>query len=90
MSAPFPAANYQQGAVRNDTAEWKAVHGQHVPSGRTPAGAAQREIVAALENALDARRQRILVSRSEVNWVKWTALIIQAICTLTAIAMGPH
>ena len=49
--------------------------------------AAQREIVTALENALDARRQRILVSRSEVNWVKWTALIIQAICTLTAIAM---
>jgi hypothetical protein len=49
--------------------------------------AAQREIVAALENALDARRQRILVSRSEVNWVKWMALIIQAICTLTAIAM---
>lgn len=49
--------------------------------------AAQREIVAALENALDARRQRILVSRSEVNWVKWMALMIQAICTLTAIAM---
>lgn len=49
--------------------------------------AAQREIVVALENALDARRQRILVSRSEVNWVKWTALMIQAICTLTAIAM---
>ena len=49
--------------------------------------AAQREIVAALENALDARRQRILVSRSEVNWVKWTALVIQALCTLTAIAM---
>jgi len=44
---------------------------------------AQREIVA----ALDARRQRILVSRSEVNWVKWTGLMIQAICTLTAIAM---
>jgi hypothetical protein len=49
--------------------------------------AAQREIVAALENALDARRQRILVSRSEVNWVKWTGLILEAICTLTAIAM---
>ena len=49
--------------------------------------AAQRELVTALESALDARRQRILVSRSEVNWVKWTALIIQAICTLAAIAM---
>jgi hypothetical protein len=49
--------------------------------------AAQREIVSALENELDARRQRILVSRSEVNWVKWMALIIQAVCTLAAIAM---
>jgi hypothetical protein len=49
--------------------------------------AAQREIVTALENALDARRQRILVSRSEVNWVKWMSLFIQAICTLTTIAM---
>jgi hypothetical protein len=48
---------------------------------------AQREIVIALENALDARRQRILVSRSEVNPVKWMGLIIQAICTLLAIAM---
>ncbi len=49
--------------------------------------AAQREIVAALENALDARRQRILVSRTEVNGLKWTALILQAVCTLLAIAM---
>lgn len=49
--------------------------------------AAQREIIAALENALDARRQRILVSRSEVDWVKWMALMIQALCTRTAIAM---
>lgn len=49
--------------------------------------AAQREIVTALESALDARRQRILVSRSDVDWVKWMALIIQAACTLAAIAM---
>ncbi len=49
--------------------------------------AAQREIVANLDNALDARRQRILVSRSEVNWVKWLALIVQVVCTLTGIAM---
>jgi Protein of unknown function (DUF4239) len=34
---------------------------------------AQRNIVAALENALDARRQRILLSQSAVNWVKWWA-----------------
>ena len=49
--------------------------------------AAQREIVANLDDALDARRQRILVSRSKVNFVKWFALIFEAACTLTAIAI---
>jgi len=49
--------------------------------------AAQRGVVAALENALDARRQRILASQSEVNSIKWMSLLIQAICTLAAIAM---
>ena len=49
--------------------------------------AAQRAIVESLDNALDARRQRILVSRSEVNWVKWFVLIVEAVCTLTGIAM---
>ena len=49
--------------------------------------AAQREILAALENALDARRQRILVSQAAVNGVKWAALIVQAAVTLLAIAM---
>jgi len=57
----------------------------------TPRGdgqvAAQREILAAMQNAFDARRQRILVSQSTVNWVKWTALLVQAVCTLLAIAM---
>jgi MFS family permease len=49
--------------------------------------AAQREIVVALETALDARRQRILVSQAELNVVKWLSLMIQAACTLAAIAM---
>jgi hypothetical protein len=48
---------------------------------------AQREITNVLENALDARRQRIIVSRSQVNWVKWTCLLLQAACTLVVIAM---
>lgn len=48
---------------------------------------AQREIVTALEGAIEARRQRIVVSRSSVNWVKCTALLLQAICTMVAIAM---
>jgi len=48
---------------------------------------AQREIAAALENALDARRQRIIVSGSEVNGVKWSCLFVQAVCALLAIAL---
>jgi hypothetical protein len=48
---------------------------------------AQREITTALENALDARRQRIIISQSQVNWVKWLCLCLQAACTLLAIAM---
>ncbi|MCU1335717.1 MAG: hypothetical protein JWO19_1298 [Bryobacterales bacterium] len=47
---------------------------------------AQRELVTALENAMDARRQRLIVSRSSVNGVKWSCLFLHAICTLTAIA----
>ena len=55
-------------------------------SGDGPA-LAQREIIATLDQALDARRQRILVSQSAVNAVKWLALFVQAACALVAIAM---
>ena len=48
---------------------------------------AQREIVSALKDAMDARRQRIVVSQSSVNSVKWTGLLLQALITLIAIAM---
>lgn len=48
---------------------------------------AQREMVTALENALEARRQRIITSLSQVNLVKWSCLLVQAICMLLAIAM---
>ena len=47
---------------------------------------AQHEIASALETALDARRQRIIVSRAEVNPVKWFCLLLQAVCALLAIA----
>jgi hypothetical protein len=47
---------------------------------------AQRELVASVENALDARRQRIIVSESSVNWVKWAGVIALAAITLLAIA----
>jgi hypothetical protein len=50
-------------------------------------GIAQREIVAALQTALDARRQRILLSRSSINGVKWTCLLVQAALTLITTAL---
>jgi len=48
---------------------------------------ARHEIVRELENAMDARRERINLSRSTVNWVKWTCMFAQAVCALVAIAM---
>jgi len=36
---------------------------------------------------LDARRQRILISQSQVNLVKWSLLFMQALCALVATAM---
>jgi len=48
---------------------------------------AQREIVAALHRALDARRQRIIISQSDVGPVKWAAILLQGLFTLIAIAI---
>jgi hypothetical protein len=48
---------------------------------------AQTQIVSNLLSALDARRQRILLSRSKISLVKWSGIIIQAVCMLLAIAM---
>lgn len=57
----------------------------------TPSGdgqaAAQREIVAALQSAFDARRLRIILSRSSINWVKWTVLLVQGALLLVAVAI---
>jgi uncharacterized protein DUF4239 len=49
--------------------------------------AAQPEMMEAIEAALDARRQRIVVSQSSVGRVKWAGILLQGICTLIAIAM---
>jgi hypothetical protein len=43
-------------------------------------------MVAALETALDARWERIIVSESRVNWAKWTGVVLLASLTLLAIA----
>ena len=51
-------------------------------------GIAQREMTVALETALDARRQRILISDSSVSFLKWACLVIQAFCVLIAIALS--
>jgi hypothetical protein len=48
---------------------------------------AQRELVAALATALEARRLRILTSHAHVNGIKWAGILLQALCTLTAIAL---
>jgi hypothetical protein len=48
---------------------------------------AQREIVDALHRALDARRQRIIISQSEVGPVKWAAVLLMGLCALIAIAI---
>jgi hypothetical protein len=48
---------------------------------------AQREIVSSLETALDARRQRIILSQSTVNWLRWMAVITLALLTMVGIAL---
>ena len=48
---------------------------------------AQREMIGALESALDARRQRHHPELLVLNWVKWSVLLLQAGLTLVTIAM---
>jgi hypothetical protein len=48
---------------------------------------AQRELISALQNALEARRQRIIISRSAIDWVMWTVVILLAFLILLTIAI---
>jgi Protein of unknown function (DUF4239) len=48
---------------------------------------AQREIISALQNAMDARRQRPSLSQSQVTGIKWFCLYLQAVFALIAIAL---
>jgi hypothetical protein len=50
-------------------------------------GAAQRALIDAIQTALDVRRQRIILSGSSVNWVKWMVLLAQAWLTLVTVGM---
>jgi hypothetical protein len=47
---------------------------------------AQHEVAQSLARALEKRRERILISRSEVSGVKWVCLAFLAVCLLFAIA----
>jgi Protein of unknown function (DUF4239) len=47
---------------------------------------AQRALVDGVQQALDTRRQRIILSQASINWVKWTGVISLAVLTLFAIA----
>jgi hypothetical protein len=49
--------------------------------------AAQPEMIKALHTALDARRQRIVISQAAIGAVKWAGILLQGFCTLVAIAM---
>ena len=49
--------------------------------------AAQSAILLALEQTLEARRQRIVISGSAVSGIKWFGLLLQGLITLIAIAM---
>jgi len=48
---------------------------------------AQPDMMRAVHTALEARRQRIVVSQSSVGTVKWAGILLQGLCTLIAIAM---
>ena len=48
---------------------------------------AQHALSDAISNVFDARRQRIMISRSHVNLLKWACLFVQAISVLIAVAM---
>ena len=90
------AATQEWAMMANRTANLRAIPGvlaeaMQATLALTPSGegqkTAQREMATALETALDARRQRIIISQSQVNLLKWLCLFVQAICVLVAIAM---
>ncbi|MFY9837747.1 MAG: DUF4239 domain-containing protein [Xanthobacteraceae bacterium] len=80
-----------RGTAALQTIPYSLAEAMQLTLGLTPTNpgqqTAQREITTALENALDARRQRIIISQSQVNWIKWACLCLQALCALAAIAM---
>jgi hypothetical protein len=72
-AVPVPMGQALRLAVRIDPADQGQV-------------TAQRELVSSLEDALDARRQRIIISEGTINWVKWLAVVALGALTLIAVA----
>ena len=89
VSAEWPAMAKQQASLK--VAAPALSEALRLAVSLTTQGAGQtvarNETVRELENAMDARRERINLSQSTVNWVKWICMFAQAVCTLVAIAM---
>jgi len=47
----------------------------------------QRELMGAIEKALEARRQRIVISQSTIDGGKWFGLVVTGLCVLIGIAL---
>ena len=43
---------------------------------------AKSEIIKALQKALDARRERIVISQTTISWVRWFGLIVTGLCVM--------
>ena len=89
VNREWPAMAQQQAAL--STLPAALIEALHDTLNLKPADDSQRtaqpEMVKALHTALDARRQRIVISQSAVGSVKWAAILLQGLCTLVAIAM---
>ncbi len=48
---------------------------------------AQREMIAAFRSALDARGERLVISRARINWVKWTVVLLLGGLILVTVAL---
>jgi hypothetical protein len=90
------AVNHEWPAMEEQRANLTAISTSladalHLAVGFDPQGdgqaAVQRELVASVQDALDARRKRIIVSESGINAIKWAGLLALAALTLFAIAL---
>src|SRR5262245_8388764 len=45
------------------------------------------EMISALQKALEAHRQRIVISQSTIGWLKWLGLVVTGLCVLIGIAL---